>query len=78
MNFTTAFFYEHGNQGVANVSGNLRENFDWYGGQLVLQQRLTKRFTIGGIYRLTLRASNLPNQGYTQNLIGLQLTYHPQ
>ncbi len=82
MNFTTAFFYEHGEQGVASIQNNLRENFDWYGGQLSLQQRLTKRFTVGAIYRLTLRTSSLPagvNQGgYTQNLIGLQLTYHPQ
>ena len=80
MNFTTAFFYEHGEQGVADKGGNLRENFDWYGGQLLLQQRLTKRFTVGAIYRLTLRASDAKtsNQSYTQNLIGLQLTYHPQ
>ncbi len=80
MNFTTALFYEHGEQGVADKGGNLRENFDWYGGQLLLQQRLTKRFTVGAIYRLTLRASDskTSNQGYTQNLIGLQLTYHPQ
>jgi hypothetical protein len=79
MNFTTAFFYDHGNQGVALQNNlNLRESFDWYGGQLVLQQRLTKRLTLGAIYRLTLRASNQPNQGYSQNLIGLQLNYHPQ
>ena len=78
MSFTTALFYEHGEQGVANVTGNLRENFDWYGGQLSVQQTLTRRLTLGAIYRLTLRASNLSNQSYNQNLVGLQLTYHPQ
>jgi len=78
LSFTTALFYEHGDQGIANVTGNLRENFDWYGGQLSVQQTLTRRLTLGAIYRLTLRASNLPNQSYRQNLVGLQLTYHPQ
>jgi len=78
LDIVTAMFYEHGNQGVANVTGNLRENFDWYGGQLSLSQTLTRRFTLSAIYRLTIRTSNTANQAYNQNLIGLQLTYHPQ
>jgi hypothetical protein len=45
---------------------------------LSVQQTLTRRLTLGAIYRLTLRASNLSNQSYNQNLVGLQLTYHPQ
>ena len=78
MSFVTALFYEHGQQGVGNVTGNLRENFDWYGGQLSLEKKLTRRFALSLIYRLTLRTSNTPDQAYNQNLIGLQLTYHPQ
>ena len=30
LELNTSFFYEHGNQGVGNVSGNLTETFDWY------------------------------------------------
>jgi Putative beta-barrel porin 2 len=78
LDFTTGLFYENGKQGVSNVSGNLAENFNWYGGQISLRHRLTKRFEIGALYRLTLRASNQASQSYTQNLVGIQLTYHPQ
>ncbi len=78
LNFITALFYEHGKQGVGNVTGNLDDTFDWYGGQLNLQQTLTRQLSLGLIYRLTLRTSSTPDDGYTQNLIGLQLTYHPK
>jgi len=76
--FVTGFFYEHGDQGVGNVSGNLNENFDWYGGQFSVQQTLTSRLTLDLTYRLTVRSSTIPNDEYTQNLVGLQLTYHPK
>ncbi len=76
--FQTGFFYEHGNQGVGNISGNLNENFDWYGGQFSMQQILTSRLTLDLTYRLTERSSSISTDGYTQNLVGLQLTYHPQ
>ena len=84
LNIVTGMFYEHGQQGLGNIKGNSRENFDWYGGQLSVQQTLTRRFTLSVIYRLTVRDSREPltsttaNQSYNQNLIGLQLTYHPQ
>jgi hypothetical protein len=45
---------------------------------LSLSQTLTRRFTLSAIYRLTMRTSTAANQAYNQNLIGLQLTYHPQ
>lgn len=76
--FNTGFFYEHGQQGVGNVTGNLTENYDWYGGEFTVDHELTSRFTIGMNYRLTLRSSNVANNEYTQNLVGLHLTYHPK
>ena len=80
--FSTGFFYEHGKQGVGSVftgTGNLNQNYtyDWYGGSLTLSHALTRRLSLGLNYRLTLRSSDQPNQTYTQNLVGLQLTYHP-
>jgi hypothetical protein len=76
--FQTGLFYEHGRQGIGNVVGNLREDYDWYGGSLNLEHALTSHFSIGLNYRLTARSSSLSNNGYTQNLVGLQLTYRPQ
>lgn len=78
FDFDTSFFYEHGTQGVGNVAGNFTESYDQYGGGLSLQHALTSRLSLAVNYRLTLRSSNIANNGYTQNLVGLQLTYHPQ
>lgn len=81
--FNTGLFYEHGTQGVGSVTtgpGNLNQNYtyDWYGGSLILNHALTSRLSLGLSYRLTLRSSDQPSQTYTQNLVGLQLTYHPR
>jgi hypothetical protein len=78
VEFNTAFFYEHGQQGLGNVFGNLTENYDWYGGEFTVNHDLTSRLTIGMNYRLTIRSSDISNNEYTQNLVGLHLTYHPQ
>ena len=80
LTFNTDIFYEHGNQGVGNVSGNLGNNgtFDWYGGSLNVIHPLTSRIDVSLNYRLTFRSSGSPNDSYTQNLVGLQLSYHPK
>jgi hypothetical protein len=82
LDINTSFFYEHGNEGVGsqNVPGNSNGNdtYDWYGGELTAQHPLSSRFTLGLDYRLTFRSSSSPDDGYTQNLVGLQLTYHPK
>jgi hypothetical protein len=76
--FVTAFFYEHGKQGVGNVTGNFKETYDWYGGELSLSHPLTESFSLAFNYRLTLRSSDQSDSGYTQNLVGFTLTYHPK
>lgn len=83
VDINTSFFYEHGNQGVGNVGGvaanpNGTGSYDWYGGELRVEHPLTSRLVLGLDYRLTLRSSSTPDDGYTQNLVGLQITYHPQ
>ncbi len=78
LGLTTSLFYEHGNQGAGNVAGGLAETFDWYGGSLSLRHDLTKRLELSLNYRLTLRSSTSPNRGYSQNLVGLLLTYNIQ
>ncbi|HZI30786.1 MAG TPA: outer membrane beta-barrel protein, partial [Candidatus Binatia bacterium] len=76
--FNTSFSYQHGRQGVGNISGNLNETYDWYGAGLSLRHALTSRLSVALNYRLTVRSSDNANDSYTQNLVGLQLTYHPQ
>lgn len=78
LNLQTGFFYEHGNQGAGNVTGNLTETYDWYGGSLNLSYPVMKRLTLGLSYRLTLRSSTIADREYTQNVVGLQFTYQPQ
>ena len=79
FDFNTSLFYEHGDQGVGSsgsLPGYSNGNFDWYGGSLSLEHPLTSWLSLGLNYRITVRSSSTPNDGYTQNLVGLQLTYH--
>lgn len=81
LTITTFFFYEHGNQGVGstgNLPGYANGTFDWYGGGVSLQHALTARLALSLAYQCTQRSANGANNGYTQNLIALQLTYHPK
>jgi len=78
VTLNTAFSYEHGKQGVGNVSGNLTENFDWFGANVGVNYSIIKKLSLGLHYRLTLRSSNIPNDEYTQNVIGISLTYLTQ
>jgi hypothetical protein len=72
-------FYEHGDQGVGSV-GNLpgysNGTFDFYGGGLGLQHALTARFSVSLNYTHTERTSSTPNNGYAQNVVAVQLSYH--
>lgn len=77
LTLNTSFFYEHGNQGEGNISGNFVETFDWYGGALTLSYSLMKKLLLTLNYRLTLRSSDVPDRGYSQNLVGIQFSYQP-
>ena len=79
LDFNTSISYEHGDQGVGSVGslpGSPNSKFGWFTGGLSLQHPLTSRLTLSLDYRLTVRSSSTPNDGYTQNMVGLQLTYH--
>ena len=71
----TSLSYEHGQQGAGNVAGNLTETYDWLGGTLVLTYSMMKRLSASLSYRLTLRSSTVATREYTQNLVGIALTY---
>jgi Putative beta-barrel porin 2 len=75
VNFATALSYEHGSQGVGNVRGNLTETYDWFAGDFSANYAFTKKASLGLRYRLTDRGSDSGQRGYTQNLVGLTLSY---
>jgi hypothetical protein len=84
VSLNTFFFYEHGHQGVGSVGSlpgvpnSSNSTFNWYGGGLGLSHELTSRFALSLNYRVTSRSSSQPNDGYFQNLVTLQLSYHPK
>ena len=87
FSFQPSVFYQHGNQGIGSTvlpagDGNLvllqqNEIYNWYGGQIGFSYAITKRFTASINYQITQRTSSIPDRGYTENVIGIQLTYHP-
>ena len=67
--------YENATQGVGNRGGNLTEKYDDLGAGFNLSYPLMKKLSAGLHYRITVRSSNDGNRDYTQNLVGLLLTY---
>jgi len=75
LNLNGSFSYEHGQQGVGNVAGNLTEIFDWYTGGLEISRQLSTKLRLGLTSRVTYQASSSANLGYTQAIVGLQMAY---
>jgi hypothetical protein len=78
MAFQTQFTYQHGETGIGNIQGNLKETYDSLGGGFNLSRAIMKKVTLALNYRLTVRYSDIPIREYIQNLVSLQLTYRPQ
>lgn len=78
ISLNTGLSFEHGDEGVGDISGGETQTYDWLSGTIGLHWPFMKRLSLGLSYRITYRESNLPDQGYTQNVIGLTLTYRPQ
>jgi hypothetical protein len=78
------FGFQHGTSGigstlVATPGSPLlpEETYNWYSAGLAFNYELTKRFTLTWNYQFTGRSSSLPDRTYNQNIIGLQISYHP-
>ena len=78
VDLTTSLIYEHGNQGAGNVQGNLKETYDQYGAGVSASCEVMKRLKATLNYQLTVRSSTLAQARYTDNLVGLRLTYQAQ
>lgn len=75
VSLTTSLSYEHGEQGDVTATRTVSETYDWFGGGVGASYAFTKAATVSLNYRLTLRSSNIASREYTQNLVGLLLTY---
>ncbi|MGH7940030.1 MAG: hypothetical protein ACREFR_03035, partial [Limisphaerales bacterium] len=73
--FSTSLSYEHGQQGVGNIAGNLSETFDWLSAGVSANYQIMKRLSLGLTYNFTLRSSNIPGNEYAQDIVGFLLTY---
>jgi hypothetical protein len=67
--------FEHGDQGQAQQGGGVIETYDWLGFGFVVSRPVLGRLNAAIRYRHTLRGSDLAGREYSQNLIGLILTY---
>lgn len=70
-----SFSYENGKQAGSIIPGVPDEHYEWSGFLFGLTHNLTGKLSLGINYRLTVRDSDIAFREYTQNLIGLGLTY---
>jgi hypothetical protein len=78
LTLTTSFSYQNGSQAMQITPGAGVENYDWFTWGLSLNYALIQRLKLGLTYGLTFRASNYAFREYTQNVVGLMLTYTPE
>jgi outer membrane protein assembly factor BamA len=78
LSLRTSLSYEYGEQGVGNEAGNLTEHFNWLGIDVGISYPILKKLSLGLNYRVTLRSSDIATDEYTQDVVGLTLTYRPQ
>jgi hypothetical protein len=87
FSFAPTVFFQHGTQGQGTTvlapgmtNPNLlqqTEVYNWYGGSISFNYAITKRFDAGVNYTITERTSDVAGRGYTQNVIGISISYHP-
>ncbi|MHC1765418.1 MAG: outer membrane beta-barrel protein [Verrucomicrobiia bacterium] len=73
LRFTTYLNYENGTQGSGR--GSFEEKYDWLAGGLNLSRNITRKLVASLHYRHTLRSSDMRSRDYSQNLVGIRLTY---
>lgn len=70
--------YENGKQSSGGILGKTAEGYDYLWAGFGVTYSPMKRLQVGLNYRLTLRSSNLAFRDYTQNLVGINLSYQLQ
>jgi hypothetical protein len=78
LTFTTNLSYESGTQGGGAAFGNFQEDFDWWTGGLGLNHAITKKLSAALNYTHTFRTSSVGLLSYSQNMVGVFLSYQFQ
>ncbi len=76
VSLQTGLFYEHGQQKAGQLTAE--DNYDWYGGSINVSHQFHKHLRASLHYRLTFRSADESSREYTQNLVGILLTYTPR
>jgi len=77
LSLRTSLSYQNGQEGVGNVSGNATEYFNWLSTSIELSYPIMKKLSLSVNYRMTLRTSTNASDEYTQNVVGIALSYRP-
>jgi hypothetical protein len=77
LTLSTSFSYQNGSQALQTTPGAPTENYDWFTWGLRLSRPLMQHLALSLNYGLSFRTSNEAYRSYTQNLVGLTLTYTP-
>lgn len=73
--FATGFSYENGKLGNSDLLGVSAEHYEWAGLDFGLAYHATSKLSLQVNYRLTLRSSDIEVREYSQNLVGIAVTY---
>ena len=74
----TSFTFEKGNQKGGKLATLAEGSYTQYGGELTLSATPMKRMSVALNYRLLVRSSDVTSREYTQNQVGLVVSYIPQ
>jgi len=77
LTLNSSFGYKRGQQ-LLTTQKAASETYDWFWVGLGANYGLTKKLVLGLTYRLTERLSDVAARGYSQNVVGLRLTYSLQ
>jgi hypothetical protein len=75
VSLSSSVGYQHGQQGVGNISGNLNETYDFVNGTLSAGYNITTAMMLRLTYRRASRLSTVEAGGYGQDLVSLTFTY---
>ena len=70
-----SFSYENGKLGNSDLLGVTAEHYEWSGLTFGLARSVTSKLSLEVHYRLTVRSSDFAAREYTQNAVGLGVSY---
>lgn len=70
-----SFSYENGKLGNSDLLGVTAEHYEWNGFTFGLSRSVTSKLSVELHYRLTVRSSDFAAREYTQNAVGIGVSY---